>query len=262
MTPSFADFDCFPFTAGEITKKIYRSPQNGPAVILIHELPGMIPECQRRGEWLAAQGFTVYMPLLFGKPGDNLGVKPFFFPCVRREFHLWGADKTSPIVGFLTELAKVAHEECGGPGVGAIGMCLTGGFGLGMMVEPSVRAPVVCQPSIPNPLLPVSQIGLSPLDLEKASTRCKKENIDVLGFRFAKDPLCPRKRFEKLENALGERFVPHVIGQDGRSSPKGHSTLTLDFYQNEAFADDEKREIEQKLVDHLDRYLRDDPSQQ
>ena len=31
---------------------------------------------------------------------------------------------------WLCSLARLAHEECAGPGVGAIGMCFTGGYAL------------------------------------------------------------------------------------------------------------------------------------
>lgn len=255
MAASFSDFDRFSLPGEEPGKTIFRSPISGPAVILIHELPGMTSECQRRGEWLVDQGFTVYMPLLFGEPGENYGMKPMFWPCVRKEFHLWGRDRTSPIVDFLRKLARYAKSECPGSGVGAIGMCLTGGFGLAMMVEPDVRAPVVCQPSIPNAFFPVSQVGMSEKDFESACERCVADGIDVLGFRFEKDPICRRQRFSKLAQRLGDRFEPHVVGADGRSTKKGHAVLTDDFYNNKEFHDEEKREIEAKLVAHLNRYL-------
>ena len=48
-------------------------------------------------------------------------------------------------------MARLAHQECGGPGVGAIGMCFTGNFALTMMLEPSTLAPVLSQPSINDP---------------------------------------------------------------------------------------------------------------
>jgi hypothetical protein len=42
-----------------------------------------------------------------------------------------------------------AHAECGGRGVGAIGMCFTAGFALAPMIEPNVVAPMLSQPSLP-----------------------------------------------------------------------------------------------------------------
>ena len=46
-------------------------------------------------------------------------------------------------------LVRLAHQECGGRGVGAIGMCLTGGFALSMALDPVVLAPVLAQPGLP-----------------------------------------------------------------------------------------------------------------
>ena len=54
-------------------------------------------------------------------------------------------------------LVRLAHQECGGRGVGAIGMCLTGGFALSMALDPVVLAPVLAQPG-----LPVTRRGINP----------------------------------------------------------------------------------------------------
>jgi dienelactone hydrolase len=52
----------------------------------------------------------------------------------------------------LRALARRAHKECGGRGVGAIGLCLTGGFAIAMMTEPNVIAPALAEPSLPLPV--------------------------------------------------------------------------------------------------------------
>jgi dienelactone hydrolase len=98
---------------------------------------------------------TVYLPSLFGEPG-----RPASYPyvlgsiatvlCVRREFALWSANRSSPIIDWLRALARRAHKECGGWGVGAIGLCLTGGFAIAMMTEPKVIAPALAEPSLPT----------------------------------------------------------------------------------------------------------------
>lgn len=38
--------------------------------------------------------------------------------------------QTSPVIAWLRALAKSLHAEVGGVGVGAIGMCFSGGFAL------------------------------------------------------------------------------------------------------------------------------------
>ena len=55
---------------------------------------------------------------------------------------------TTLACGPLDELLAL-HDELGGPGVGALGMCFTGGYALGMMVDSTVLAPVLSQPSLP-----------------------------------------------------------------------------------------------------------------
>src|SRR5262245_55615893 len=47
-----------------------RSPA-GPAVLLLHELPGLTPEDMLLGYRIAQQGFQVYLPVLFGKVGQD-----------------------------------------------------------------------------------------------------------------------------------------------------------------------------------------------
>ena len=67
--------------------------------------------------------------------------------CVAREVTKL-ADPTSPVVRWLRPLAASAYRECGGPGVGVVGMCFTGGFALATALEPSVVASVVSQPAM------------------------------------------------------------------------------------------------------------------
>lgn len=62
--------------------------------------------------------------------------------CVSAEFRALAANVSSPVTQWLRALARLAHEECEGPGVGAIGMCFTGIFPPAMMLESSVLAPI------------------------------------------------------------------------------------------------------------------------
>ena len=94
-------------------------------------------------------GFRVYAPILFGLPDAGNIEKPTLVRilslCVSREFTLLAANKSSPV----TALGRLAHQECDGRGVGAIGMCLTGGFALSMALDPVVLAPLLAQPGLP-----------------------------------------------------------------------------------------------------------------
>ncbi len=184
---------------------------SGPGVIVIHEIPGLTPPMIAFGEEVVAAGFTVVMPHLFGKPEEakNLGsiARSMGQICVRKEFTMLATGVTSPIAGWLRSLARELHAELGGPGVGAIGMCFTGGFALAMMVDTSVVAPVLAQPSTPFAVSPrrSRDLNLSPADLttvkERATTGCV-----VLGLRY-KDDRMVGKRFETLTRELGDAFI-------------------------------------------------------
>ena len=135
------------------TKPVLLTGATGPAVIVIHEVYGFTPTLARFCRWVRDAGFRVYAPILFGSPDAGNTEKPtlrrILSLCVSREFTLLAANKSSPVTDWLRALARLAHQECGGSGVGAIGMCLTGGFALSMALDPVVLAPVLAQPGLP-----------------------------------------------------------------------------------------------------------------
>lgn len=194
----------------DIRHPIYRKG-TGPGVIVIHEIPGMTPEVIGFGEEVVAAGYTVVMPHLFGTPGAPIGVgsvvKSFRQVCVSNEFTKLATGITTPVAGWLRSLARALHEELGGPGVGAIGMCFTGGFALAMMVDASVVAPVLAQPSAPFAVTPARSrdLNLSPSDLARVKERAA-DGCEVLGLRYKSDPMVG-KRFETLTRELGDAFI-------------------------------------------------------
>lgn len=193
-------------------------------MIVIHEIPGMTPEVIAFADEVVEHGFTVVMPHLFGTPGRPASgvaiVRAMVQVCVSREFTKLKTGVTSPVADWLRGLARSLHEELGGPGVGALGMCFTGGFALAMMVDESVVAPVVAQPSLPFAIgkRRAADLNLSPDDRAEAVRRVAG-GCPVLGLRYARDPAVGT-RFETLENLLGEGFIH--LDLEG----KGHSTLT------------------------------------
>ena len=186
---------------------------SGPAVIVMAEMPGITPHVARFARWVRDAGFTLYMPSLFGRdgamPGPDEGLKVLQRACVSAEFRAFAADEASPVTQWLRALARLAHEECGGPGVGAIGMCFTGNFALSMMLEPSMLAPVLCQPSLP--LEQPAATGIAAEELAQVRQRLEREDLQVLAFRFAGDKWCRAERFAAFADALGERFVARVL---------------------------------------------------
>jgi dienelactone hydrolase len=155
----------------------------------------------------------VFMPSLFGvdgaMPGPEEGVAIFRRACVSAEFKAFAANEASPVTQWLRTLARVAHQDCGGPGVGAIGMCFTGNFSLSMMLEPAMLAPVMCQPSLP--IDSPEATGLSEQELFAVRQRLERDDLNVLAFRFEGDKWCRAQRFEAFERALGKSFITQVL---------------------------------------------------
>jgi dienelactone hydrolase len=230
------------FTHDGVSRQLFRAG-TGPAVIVIHEVPGMHPEVIAFGRRVVDAGFTVYMPSLFGTPGKEFGwgytIRSMSRACLAREFASFALDRTSPITGWLRRLAAEAHAQCGGPGAGAVGMCFTGGFALGMMVDDTMLAPVLSQPSLPFPVgkKRKAAIGISDADFERVKERAAQGTC-VLGLRFTADPGVPPQRFETLRRELGDAFIAVEI-DSSRGNPHGikrfaHSVLTLDFVDEPA----------------------------
>ncbi|HET8797439.1 MAG TPA: dienelactone hydrolase family protein, partial [Thermoanaerobaculia bacterium] len=150
----------------------------GPAVIVLSEMPGISPHVARFARWVRDAGFTVFMPSLFGRDGAAAaaeeGLAIFRRACVSAEFRAMGSGRSSPVTAWLRALARLAHGECGGPGVGAIGMCFTGNFALGMMLEPAMLAPVLAQPSLP--LKEPAALEIAPDEIAAVRERLDRED--------------------------------------------------------------------------------------
>jgi dienelactone hydrolase len=206
------DFIVREITLNGIAKRVFVSG-SGPAVIVMTEMPGISPHVARFSRWVRDAGFTVYMPSLFGRDGALVsaeeGVAVMQRACVSAEFRAFAANESSPVTVWLRALAKFAHEECGGLGVGAIGMCFTGNFALSMMLEPAMLAPVVSQPSLP--LNDPAGMAMAPEELAAVRQRLEKEDLTVMAYRFAGDKFCKAQRFAAFSEALGDRFVARVL---------------------------------------------------
>ncbi|MEX0284616.1 MAG: dienelactone hydrolase family protein [Paracoccaceae bacterium] len=206
------DFTQRSITLNDIEKRVYVQG-TGPAVIVMHEMPGLIPEVARFARWVVEAGFTVYMPSLFGQdgvaPSAEDGAKVFQKACVSAEFRAFAGSGSSPVTQWLRALAVLAHSEAGGPGVGAIGMCFTGNFALSMTLEPSVLAPVLAQPSLP--LDAPDQIESPPEEAAAVRSRLVQDDLTVLAYRFAGDHFCRAQRFAAYQEALGDRFDGRVL---------------------------------------------------
>jgi dienelactone hydrolase len=213
------DFDHRQLTLLNGTKVVHIAGR-GPAVIVMSEMPGISPHVARFARWVRDAGFTVYMPSLFGRDGAvpraEEGATIFQRACVSAEFRALAANRSSPVTRWLMALARLAHQECGGLGVGAIGMCFTGNFALTMMLEPSMLAPVLAQPSLP--LNDPAGLEIAPGDIRAVHERLEREDLTVLAYRFEGDRFCTAQRFAAYRRALGERFVERVLADSAANT--------------------------------------------
>ena len=232
MAPGLDGFTTTTFTYNGETRDVYRAG-SGPGVVVISEMPGITPNVAAFAQRVVDAGFTVAMPQLFGTPGKKVSVpyiaKSITQGCVSKEFTTWALNRTSPIIDWLRALARDLHEQCGGPGVGAIGMCFTGGFALAMAVDDDLLAPVLSQPSLPFPLGKARSraLGLSDADLARVAER---EELCVLAMRFTRDPAVPAARFEHLREVFGDRLIAIEIdsskGNEHGIPRSAHSVVT------------------------------------
>src|SRR5919108_1391972 len=215
------------------TRRVFRRGE-GPAVIVIAEIPGITPKVVEFADRVVDLGLTAVLPHLFGEPGASPSVKALpviASACVSREFTVWATGQTSPVVSWLRALGRHEHERCGGPGIGVVGMCFTGGFALGMMVDDTVLAPVLSQPSLPFGVTGRQKrdLGVSAGDLARAKERAAG-GVGVPGPRVTCDRMAPGERFARLRDELGDAFVGVEI-DSGKGNPHGiprmaHSVLT------------------------------------
>jgi dienelactone hydrolase len=236
--PAVEGFTTESFTHAGASRVVYRRGK-GPGVVVMHEVPGITPEVARFARLCADAGFTVKMPSLFGTPGRALSagyaIGQLLGCCVSREFHVLAAAESSPIVDWLRALARATFAECGGKGVGAIGMCMTGNFALTMALDREMMAPVLGQPSLPFPFGRERRgaVHASPETLVKVRARVKDEGLKVLGLRFTHDPICRRQRFDRLRDELGEGFEAIEIDSGPKNAHgikrAAHSVVTTEL---------------------------------
>jgi dienelactone hydrolase len=215
------------FTAAGLTRDVYRRG-SGPGVVVVHEIPNITPKVTQFANDVVDAGFTVVMPSLVGSPGatptNGNMAKSMLKVCVSKEFTHWALNQTSPVIGWLRALARNLHQDVGGAGVGAVGMCFSGGFALGMMVDDIMLAPVLSQPSLPFAVGKKARgadLNLSPDDALVIARRAA-EGCQVLGLRYTGDKLVG-DRFSSLRRLLGDAFIAVELPSTAKSD---HSVLT------------------------------------
>lgn len=200
---------------------------SGPAVIVISEVPGITPGVAGFARRVAGRGMTVVLPHLFGTPGrepsGRYAAGTIARLCISREFSGLALGRCSAVISWLRALARAEHQRCGGPGVGVVGMCYTGGFGLCMAVDEAVLAPVLSQPALPFAIGAArrADVQMSAADWDRVQQRARDENLCVLGLRFTGDRAVPAERFATLREKLGGNFIAVEL-DSSPGNPYGH----------------------------------------
>jgi dienelactone hydrolase len=259
-SPIGPEFELSEFSHDGITHQVYKGG-SGPAVVVVHEVPNLHPGVVDFGRRLLAAGYTVYLPSLFGTPGEAVSggsaVRTLLRTCISSEFRLLST-RTAPVNTWLRALASKAHAECGGPGVGAVGMCFTGGYALAMAVDPAVVAPVLSQPGIPAGVTARNRtaLGLDPADMAAVRRRAT-DGMCAMALRFSHDRTVPKERFDTLHGIFGDALerveIDSSPGNPYGIKPRAHSVLTIDLVDEPGHP---TREALERVLAFLDAQLR------
>ena len=218
-------------------RTVYRKGE-GRCVLVMTEIPGITPKVLEFCERVIDAGFSVALPQFLGEAGKpfarHYAAGSLARACVSRDFTTFIKGRTSPLVYWMRALARQLHEEHGGPGVGIVGMCLTGNFALAAMAEPCVIAPVAAQPTLPLGLSGAhrADLGVSKSDLQVIKQRAS-QGVPLMALRFSHDPLCPASRFETIQRELGDAAILVTL-DSSPNNPHGiprtaHGVLAHDF---------------------------------
>ncbi len=198
----------------------------GPPIVIWQELPGIGPETIELAIKISDAGYKVYLPHLFGPLGrmSFVGNIARLF-CMRREFHLFAANKASPIANWMAALCRDVRARNDGAQVGTLGMCLTGGFALTLMADDAVIGGVASQPSLP--IMKQTALHMSAREISDAKAGMQAKG-PALAMRYSGDPLCKAAKLDTIKDTFGDGVVTHTV------PGKGHAMLTA-HWSDEAF---------------------------
>lgn len=255
------------FAAGGLAHRVFRIGQGRP-VLVLHELPGMDGPNVAFAERLAAAGFEVHLPWLFGPALRSATLGNYRRLCTSREFGRLQAGVSAPVTDWLRALAADIAACRPGQRVGAIGMCLTGGFVIPLILEPGVAAAVASQPAMPVDVRYLAlgwqrgaawrtQLNVADADLAAAAQLARREGKHLLLQHFSADRACPRERLQRVAEAFGPQAEVHEYARPGerwrflRFSP--HALLTHEYERHGD--DDVTRQALARVLAFLDQHL-------
>ena len=195
-----------------------------PAILLLHELFGVLDVYREDAQDLADRGYLVYVPNLFSGGAGKYCIHAM----VSKAGRINAADSdVNQEIHVLLDALKADPRSNGR--LGMLGQCLTGGYVIQMAKREDMLAPVVYHHS-----LGIQGAGVP-----------KKESLDDIrilqGHWSTVDPFCPATKRNKLINQLGDRVeaytynMPHGFRSVSRGLPEAKVVWqrTLDFFERE-----------------------------
>jgi dienelactone hydrolase len=236
--PEIAGFAQFWFAHGDLAHVVYQAGERAaPPVLVLQELPGLAPGLLNFVRRLCDAGHQVYLPWLFGAVGQRQPLRNFARLCISREFGYLRDGVSAPVTDWLRALVRHISQHNDQRAISAIGMCLTGGFAIPLLLEPAVVRAVAAQPAIALSLRYLAfghggaarraGLNVAQTHIDAARVRLASGAAQLLAVRCMADRLCPPEKMTRLQaefpvgltvrqygqatdiNALGER--PHAI---------------------------------------------------
>ncbi|HEX8169133.1 MAG TPA: hypothetical protein VF824_01175 [Thermoanaerobaculia bacterium] len=221
--------------------KVYvKGNPDDPPILLLHELPGLLPQTVAFADEIVKRHYRVYMPLLFGGFGREAPLARQLLLCAGPNFNCLSTHE-SRVAGKLRVLRDRIyarhHRE-----LGVIGMCLTGAMPLAL-ADDKVAAVVLSQPAIPFPLTAATRraLGVDPKVLPVT-------HAQVLRIRFEQDCLVPQERFDAIAAVVPKDHLETIVVPT--NDPRQHSVLTVEAGGAEA-----RKAVDQAL-DFLGEHVR------
>lgn len=241
--PELAGYSQYSFGANGFVHPVYHTgARSNPAVLVLQELPGFAPGLQQFGVRLAAAGFHAHLPWLFGPFGTRTPLRNFARLCISREFAGLREGVSAPVTDWLRALVGHISDLHDGAPVAAIGMCVTGGFVIPLLLDPRVRIAVAAQPSIPfSPSYVLfgrgdaqrrTALNVAGTDIAGARERLGTGEARLLAVRCVADRLCPPEKLRRLQHEFPAGLTIREYGEaDSRNAAgeRPHATYTKEY---------------------------------
>ena len=220
----------------------YAGDRSHPALLLMPEIAGLSPGLIYFAQRLVAARFQVYLPWLFGPFGRRAPLLNILRPCISREFAHLRAGRSAPVTSWLRALTQHISRNNRDSHVGAIGMCLTGGFAIPLIIDPLVPAAVAAQPSVPCSLLyaacgvhvptKMSALNVNAEEVSQARARLASGEARMLAVRCRADRICPADKIERLRQEFPIGLTVQEYGEPTCRNSMGdrpHAIYTKEF---------------------------------